>query len=129
MKGRIRAWWPAAAWVALIATATSWPAPRISFAPAASLDKVAHFALYFGLGWLVGRGLWLSDRSSLPALVAAFVVCAAFAAVDEWHQHLLPGRDPSAADWLMDVAGLSFGLVLYLWPRLRSDAGASGGTA
>lgn len=127
MKGRLRAWWPAAAWVAVIATATSWPAPRIGFTPTTSLDKVAHFALYLGLGWFVGRGLWLSDRSSLPALAVAFAAAAAFAALDEWHQRLLVGRHPSAADWLMDVAGLSFGLVLYLWPRLGSDA-SEGGT-
>lgn len=126
MRGRVRAWWPAAAWVLVIAAATSFPAPRITLASAASLDKVAHFALYLGLGWFVGRGLWLSDRSSLPALTAAFAACVAFAAADEWHQRLLPGRSASTADWLVDVAGLSFGLALYLWPRLRSGADATG---
>jgi hypothetical protein len=41
-----------------------------------------------------------------------FVVAAAYAALDEWHQSFVPGRDASSGDFFLDLVGI--GLVLLL---------------
>ncbi len=118
MSRPVRAWWPVVVWMALIAIATSVPIPVGSLTRTAlPLDKLVHFVLYFGLGWTLGRALWLSDRSSTGVVLFALAVGLAFGAIDEWHQGALLYRDASVADWLADAAGVSFGLALYLWPR------------
>ena len=118
MSRPIRAWWPVLAWMAVIAIATSMRLPAGPLTRTAlPLDKLVHFVLYLGLGWTLGRALWLSDRSSTGVVLLALAVGLAFGAIDEWHQGALLYRHASVADWLADAAGVSFGLVLYLWPR------------
>jgi VanZ family protein len=39
--------------------------------------------------------------------VAALALAAGYAALDEWHQTVLPGREASVADWIADVAGIA----------------------
>lgn len=105
--------------MAVIAAATTLPVPRLPV-PASGfpVDKLAHLALYLGLGLVLGRALWVVrgafDRSLAVALVAGLL----FAALDELHQRWIPFREPELADWLADAAGLSLGLALYVWARL-----------
>ena len=73
------------------------------------LDKVAHFVMYGGLGFLLGRGWTRAGRGwtwVLPVLVAL-----ALGALDEWRQAALPARSSELADWLADAAGIAVGFV------------------
>lgn len=120
MRAHLRAWAPVAGWLVFIAVATSVPLPARVWRPTDfPTDLLGHFFLYFGLGWLVARALWTSDRWSVANLVLAVIAAILFAVLDEWHQRWIPRRASSLSDWLADVAGLSFGLALYVWVRWR----------
>ena len=80
------------------------------------IDKVMHFGYFFGGGIILGTWSLLrkTDTSiaSLP-FVVSFLVLASVGALDEYHQTFTPGRsgnDPF--DWMADVLGSAFGLVL-----------------
>lgn len=92
----------------VILVATSWPSPRIG-PEVAGADKLVHFGMYAVFGWLTARAL--VERSA-PRLAAAIGALALFAALDELHQVLIPGRSASVLDWLADAAGLVAGLLL-----------------
>lgn len=88
-------------------------------------DKLLHLLAYLPLGWLahgafaslrqLGRRPW---RLRLAALGAA----ALYAASDEWHQALVPGRTADLADWAADLLGIGAGIALAA--RLRPATGA-----
>lgn len=119
MRSGLRVWWPVFAWTVAIAAVTL-PAPPGAVAPAPpGLDKLVHFVLYFGLGRSLGRALWLSRRIAPGAILAALGGGVGLAAANEWAQRLSPVRVPSTADWLADTAGVSLGLAVYLWSKLR----------
>jgi VanZ family protein len=42
-----------------------------------------------------------------------------FALSDEWHQSFVPGRDPSAGDFLADFLGVLLGYTLTRWSLNR----------
>jgi VanZ family protein len=92
------------------------------------MDKVVHFGIYCGLTSLTAFALsWRSkNRTSRTGLsakwyVAIAVFVAAFAAVDEFTQPLT-GRDRDLKDWLADMGGMLFGLILFsvVAPYLRA---------
>lgn len=118
MSRAARAWWPAVAWAGVILVATSVPAPDdVPLDPDLPWDKAAHFALYGGLGWTLGRALWVSGKRTPRAVWLSLAAGLVFAALDEWHQGWLLTRDPSFADWLADAGGVALGMAAYLWPR------------
>jgi hypothetical protein len=83
-------------------------------------DKLYHGGAYFVLGVLV----WRCFRHFNLNVRAQLLVCLAFSSVygisDEWHQSFVPGRFPSAADWLADTAGAGLAAAaLWLLPRIR----------
>ena len=105
-----RRWLPPALWAAFILVLTSIPSPPETPGGIPHLDKLVHFALYAGLGWLSTRAL----RTPRPmTLVTLLVVLVVFAAFDEWHQRFIPGRFPEFADWIADVCGATLGAVAY----------------
>ena len=67
------------------------------------LRKGAHMAEYAVLFLLSRRALSLSG-SRRPDL-HALLLCAAYAAGDEFHQRFVPDRGPSPVDVLIDTAG------------------------
>lgn len=108
-----RAWRAPVLWAGLILVATTVPLPSRSL-PSSELplDKAAHFGLYLGLGWTVGRSLVLSGARGFGARIAAWIGGLLFAAVDEAHQALVPTRVTSLGDWVADAAGVTVGLLL-----------------
>lgn len=118
MSRAARAWWPVVAWMAVIVFATSVRVPVGALARTGlPLEKVAHLLLYGGLGWTLGRAMWVSGYRTPLAVWACFAAGLLFGGVDEWHQGALLSRDASFADWLADASGVSLGLAAYLWPR------------
>lgn len=107
--GHRRAWLAVGAWAAFQLTLTSLPGSAL---PGVSngLDKVAHFCLYGLLGVLLARvGLLQVWRRG--GWIAALAGVLVMAALDEWHQALVPGRSTELADWISDAAGTATGLV------------------
>ena len=47
-------------------------------------------------------------------------VGSAYAALDEWHQSFVPGRNPDIADWLADAAGVAVGYTIVTLVRALS---------
>lgn len=118
MRRALRVWGPVAAWAAAILVLTTAPVPTPEGAEGVPhLDKLVHFLLYLGLGGSLGRALWSSRRASIGAAWLAVSAGAGFGAANEWIQGLTSHRDPSTADWLADVAGVSVGVALHLWRR------------
>ena len=91
-------WIVTALWGGLILTLTSIPGSDVPVLKLPAADKLAHAALYAVLGLLTMRGMRAEAGWLWPAAVALAGV-AAFGAVDEWHQHLVPGRSTELADW------------------------------
>lgn len=129
LNDRLRPWAAPAAWCGLILVATSVPLPTGEL-PATDLplDKVGHLVLYAGLGWTLGRALIRSGWPGTGPRVGAWAGGLAFAALDEWHQHLVATRVPSTADWMADAAGLTLGLAaVAVAARMRSGTARGGG--
>ena len=83
--------------------------------------KLVHFASY-GLLCLLW---WRALRERLPstaALAGAFLVAAAYGAIDEYHQSFVDGRVGSPIDVAIDTAGAAAAVYLI---RRREPARAS----
>ena len=74
------------------------------------LRKAAHFALYAVLGFSL-TGVFQHQRR-LHKLPLAVIASAAFAALDELHQHFVEGRGPQMTDVLLDTAGAATGAMV-----------------
>jgi VanZ family protein len=124
---RLRHWAPAIVWAAVIwlfstqaftAEATAGfllPLLRKLF-PQTSLEtllflhflirKSGHFVEYFIFGLLVLRAIRGQRHGwALRWGLAALVIAAAYAALDEFHQSFVPGRTASPWDSLLDTTG------------------------
>jgi len=84
-------------------------------------DKTAHLLVYGVLGAVLawGRERWGRSPSHWIVLGAGL----AYALADEYHQSLVPGRVPSAADLMADAAGLCVGYGGYLALTRRGSRG------
>ena len=74
--------------------------------------KCAHLTEYAILGALLCRALRLGHSNLRHAGVLAFVIAAAYAALDEFHQSFIPSRTGAAQDVAIDCAGALTGLAL-----------------
>lgn len=112
----LRRWGPLALAVSATLAATSLPVPADVGDPVLApwTDKLAHVALYLWLGWSLGVGLWEGDGPGPQLFLLALAAAAGFAALDEWHQAWIPGREPAAWDWAADLVGSGAGLAASL---------------
>lgn len=79
------------------------------------IRKNAHFFVYLVLGVLVMNALnsnswWSKKRQILLTLV----ICISYAISDEVHQLFIPGRGAQVEDVLIDSAGASVGVLIYV---------------
>ena len=123
----LKLWWPALVWAVVISSFSTgaftsentsliiipllrWLLPHSSPETLSILHhlirKCAHFVEYFILSLLVLRGIRAGRKEAHIgwALVAIGVV-AGYAALDEFHQSFVPGREAAVADVLLDTAG------------------------
>lgn len=112
MLGR-KGWAAVALWLALQVTLTSLPGNDIPIGLPHPLDWLCHFGLYAGLGLLLAR---VGVLQGWPRrwLVWTAVALSLWAALDELHQLLIPGRDAEVGDWIADTLGASLGILLGL---------------
>ena len=69
----------------------------------AALAFLGHYAAHAGL----------SPRLRGTRLLLVAGACVLFGAADELHQALVPGRDSSVVDWLLDALGVALGTGLF----------------
>ena len=102
---RIDLWLPVVVWALLIFVLSGIPGLATGVGVwHLVLRKVAHAVVFGILGALAYRAL----RHEAGAIVAA----SAYAASDELHQALVPGRVGSPLDWLIDTGGVVAGVLL-----------------
>lgn len=76
--------------------------------------KNAHFFIFFVLGILVMFTLRRSKIRGVRGGALVLLICVLFAISDEIHQIFVPGRGAELRDVLIDSAGASMGILLYL---------------
>lgn len=149
----LRLWWPALVWAAVIswfstATFTSenkgkiiipvlhWILPNLPQETLIFLHgvirKCGHFVEYFVLSLLILRGLRAGRQEShLKWALAAVVLVAGYAALDEWHQSFVPGRTAAVGDVLLDTTGglaaQALAALIFLWGEVRRKRAALAG--
>ena len=99
-------------WLILF-SATSLPAPDL---PSIGIsDKIAHLSAFFCLSVLLTLTLIFQRKSKLffyNNYLAALVICLIYAAIDELHQILIPGRSAELLDWIADGGGALLGILI-----------------
>ncbi len=78
-------------------------------------DKLEHFAAYFILEILLALTLHFQDKfSTLKAkpILFSLLFLSLYAALDEVHQYLIPGRYADVLDWAADVVGGVIAIIL-----------------
>jgi VanZ family protein len=93
--------------------------PKLGFQ---SIDKLAHFGVYFILGYLILRAFSAGARKEINWKKSLLLITlgAVYGASDEWHQMFVPGRQADAADWMADFIGIIFGHAAFRWVSLRA---------
>ncbi len=147
----LRAWWPAAVWIGLIAfESTDFFSSQNTgsvlytiltrlfgnidfykfFIFHHYLRKTGHVVGYGMLSLLLQRG-WRATFGQARALLwrtalLAWLGTVFVASMDEWHQSYIPSRTGTWRDAALDsVAGLVFLLIAFFWLR-RSDESSPG---
>ena len=123
-------WIAAIAYGAAIFVLSSQPVPAAGEqALALTGDKVLHLAEYAGFAFLLALAVATvpSARVSARASPIAFIAATLYAASDELHQALVPGRQGDVSDLAADAVGALLGAaVLHLWRWWSTRASVSG---
>lgn len=78
-----------------------------------AIKKLAHVVVYFVLGSLMYRSLKnTTPLTGMRLVIWSIVLTGLYAASDEYHQSLVPGRGPNIRDVGIDIVGGS--LAVYL---------------
>ncbi len=138
----LKSWLPVFAWVIFIfigstdllsAEHTSrfigpflrWFAPEVSDATIASVQlvvrKLGHLTEYAILAALLCRALRQGQLRASGIFVAAFLIAAVYAALDEFHQSFIASRTGSPWDVTIDCLGAAIGLLLFRLLRNRNS--------
>lgn len=114
-------WLPLLAYAAAIYYLSSLSRPPVPAWDFPHADKLLHLGEFAIFGALVCRALALGGEGLDPRLAAtaAVLVGAVYGAADELHQALVPGRDSSLADLLVDAVGSAVGALFWWRVMLR----------
>lgn len=77
-------------------------------------DKLGHFLAYFILANFVVLTLHFQEKNLIlkkRLIIASIIILSLYAAIDEVHQLLIPGRVADIYDWTADVIGGIFGIM------------------
>lgn len=101
-----------AALIYIVSSISRLPTPDLGLTFADKLIHVIEYGLfcYFGLRAMRNPPLELSLRLAYPLATAVTVV---YAALDEYHQSFVPGRNADVIDLLADSFGALVALLLY----------------
>jgi VanZ family protein len=92
------------------------------------IRKLSHWSEYFILGILLMRALnpHISKQPALRRMVWSILLATLYAATDEYHQTLVPGRSANSLDIVIDSFGALCGT---LWCHLRNRSDKSSSTS
>jgi len=136
LKAFLRYWLPLIIWLALIFVGSTdlmsvehtsrfigpflrWFDPTISpftiLRVQFFMRKLAHVSEYAVLAVLLYRAFVHTALKGRRALSAGLVLllCAAYAATDEFHQSFVPSRTASVRDVMIDICGATLAVMLY----------------
>lgn len=84
----------------------------------------AHGSLFFVLALLAGTAFRLVHVTDLANAAVTLVFCLLYAATDEWHQSVVPGRASELIDFFVDGAGALLAIILQqvFWAIRRVHA-------
>lgn len=85
------------------------------------IRKSAHFIAYFFLGLFAMNAVRRSGSGHIKAIILTLLICVVYAAFDEAHQLFIPGRSGEVKDVLIDGAGASVGIGVYLLMSMVAD--------
>lgn len=114
---------PPILWALAIFIGSSIPSKDFPDLKIFSYDKLLHFGAFLVLALLTYRAL--RHQTRFPALAGSpllytIVLVAAYGAIDEVHQSIVPGRTPDLFDFFADTLGAVFAVFLvHLWMRIR----------
>lgn len=111
MRKKIKIWGPVAAWLVLMVTATSIPNLRTP-PEYPNADLIFHIVVYLVLAVLAARAVFMSGYRHKGLWALVLVVGLGLAAIDEYHEILIPGRTASFLDFSMNAAGFAAGTGL-----------------
>jgi VanZ family protein len=80
------------------------------------ISNLSHAPVFAALAFALLRTVAKGPQVSVEAIGLAFLGAGAGAALDEWHQSFVPGRDASVTDLLLDLAGIG-GMLMFLHRR------------
>lgn len=86
------------------------PLPQVT---AVVSDKLLHAIEYAGFAVLLCRAFRGEGLRWWPSVALAVLVASGYAATDEWHQRLVPGRESGLPDWTADTIGAAIGSGVY----------------
>ncbi len=89
----------------------------------ALVRKLAHVTEYGILALLLFRAINTPQRSVARVAQWAWVLAAAYAASDEFHQSFVPSRTGALADVVLDSLGAALGVALAVWLTQRFSWG------
>ncbi|MCB5262473.1 MAG: VanZ family protein [Candidatus Cloacimonetes bacterium] len=108
-------------WMVLIWVLSSLPSDDLPALNIWGIDKLAHLGIY--LIWGIWALLFLAKLKASTALVCfSFSLMLVLAALDEFHQCLIPGRQVSGYDLLANASGLVLAFILYFILKSRNSA-------
>ena len=115
-----RYWLPLLAWMGIIfylSSCPSLPGPPDPWMDLL-LKKGGHFCVYGVLAFLWWRVLSRGRRRAWTPLLGALVLTTLYGISDEYHQSLVPGRQPRVVDVVIDAWGAAIVLGI-VWLRER----------
>lgn len=119
----LKLWVPVLSVMLVITAFSHMPGSSIKLVhlfPFRNFDKYMHFLIFGFLGMNLSRAFagqhrWF--RLGDKWIYCTLLVGAVFAALDEWHQSFVPGRDPDSLDWAFDLFGV--GVAIFYWKLSR----------
>lgn len=117
-------WIPGIAYMALIFYLSSRSSfGMLSYIPIS--DKLVHFVLYAGLASSLFIGAYKAPLTQyFSPYWLVFLIAILYGISDEFHQGFVPNRSVDIRDWLADVSGAAFGLIIiafYFKLRRQTD--------
>jgi len=105
---------PVIVWASTILVLTSIPSIDIPDTGIDFQDKVAHFGVYFILGFLTARAFLFGKGLNISkSIFVSFALCSLFAVFDELHQLFISGRSAEINDGLADISGIMMAILMF----------------